>query len=67
MSEKLSSMLGPRVSFVDESIFGINWFNVSEIMINSVQEKGSKTPVNIKLLILSWNNRCISHKWKDTV
>ena len=49
MGEKLSSMLGPRVSFVDESIFGINWFNVSEIMINSVQEKGSKSPVNIKI------------------
>ena len=40
VSEKFSSLLGPRVVFVDESIFGLNWFNISEVMIDSVRDKG---------------------------
>lgn len=32
--------LGSRVIFIDESIFPFNWKNVSEIMIESVRQKG---------------------------
>ena len=35
--------------FVDESIFGLNWFNISEVMIDSVRDKG---PHHHKLTIL---------------
>lgn len=31
---------GSKVVFVDESIFPINWINVSEVMIQSVADKG---------------------------
>ena len=41
VGEKLSGVLGPRVSFIDESIFPINWVNVSEVMIHSVRDKGT--------------------------
>jgi len=49
VGEKLSGILGPRVLFVDETIFPINWVNVSEVMIQSVRDKGiyplnDKTP-----------------------
>ena len=49
LHEKLSKALGPRVVFVDEGIFPFGMRNVSEVMIETVREKGiyeltGKTP-----------------------
>lgn len=40
LSGKLGQQLGKRVIFVDESIFGLDWRNVSEVMIESVRQRG---------------------------
>ena len=44
-SRKTNMLLGKfpvdKVVFVDESIFPINWINVSEVMIQSVADKGT--------------------------
>ena len=40
VSAKLSKELGPRVIFIDESIFPFDWRNISDVMIESVREKG---------------------------
>ena len=32
--------LGPRVKFIDEKIFPFDWRNISEVMIETVREKG---------------------------
>lgn len=37
---KLSKLVGPRVVFVDESIFPFDWRNVSETMITTVEQRG---------------------------
>jgi len=49
LHEKLSKALGPRVVFIDEGIFPFGMRNVSEVMIETVREKGAyeltgKTP-----------------------
>jgi len=40
IEERLSPQLGPRVKFVDESIFPFDWKNISHIMIETVRERG---------------------------
>ena len=40
LEDRLGKELGPRVKFVDESIFPFDWKNISHIMIESVKEKG---------------------------
>ena len=37
---KLGKELGPRVVWIDENIFPFNWHNVSDVMIESVRQKG---------------------------
>ena len=49
LHDKLSKVLGPRVVFIDEGIFPFGMMNVSEVMIETVREKGvyeltGKTP-----------------------
>lgn len=40
LQEKVGKDLGPRVKFIDESIFPFDWRNVSDVMIETVREKG---------------------------
>jgi cyclophilin family peptidyl-prolyl cis-trans isomerase len=40
LDDKLGKELGERVKFIDESIFPFDWRNISEVMIESVREKG---------------------------
>jgi hypothetical protein len=47
LSDKLGSLLGVRVIFIDEKIFPFNWVNVTETMIKTVEEKGVY-PINGK-------------------
>jgi len=40
LQEKVGKDLGPRVKFIDESIFPFDWRNISDVMIETVREKG---------------------------
>jgi hypothetical protein len=40
IEDRLGKDLGPRVRFVDESIFPFDWRNISDVMIESVRERG---------------------------
>ena len=40
LEKEFGASLGPRVIWVDESIFPVNWLNVSRTMIQSVRDKG---------------------------
>ncbi len=40
LQEKVGKDLGPRVKFIDESIFPFDWRNISGVMIDTVREKG---------------------------
>jgi hypothetical protein len=40
LDTRLGKELGPRVVFVDESVFPFNWQNISEVMIETVRQRG---------------------------
>lgn len=40
LEDKLGKLCGPRVKFIDETIFPFNWQNITEVMYDTVKQRG---------------------------